>query len=81
MVTHPKNNWWFKKYLIPMKHYVPVSYDLSDLEEKIDWLLKNDDKAEEIASNSLDFSKAIISSTFQKKYITEELKRITRDLS
>jgi tetratricopeptide (TPR) repeat protein len=81
MVTHPKNNWWFKKYLVPMKHYVPVSYDLSDLEEKIQWLFENDDKAKEIVKNALEFSSEIISPEFQKKYIDEEVERIIQDLS
>jgi len=81
MVTHPDNNWWFKKYLIPMKHYVPISYDLSDLEEKIQWLLENDDKAKEIVNNAMEFSKEVFSPEFQRNYINEELKRINQDLN
>jgi len=69
MVTHPKNNWWFKKFLVPMKHYVPIEYDLSDLEEKLEWLANNDDKAHEIAKNAVEFSNEIFTSGFQKNYI------------
>lgn len=76
MITHPANNWWFKKYLIPMKHYVPINYDLSDLEEKIEWLIKNDDEAKQIAINALKFSEEFFTSEFQKNYIKDELTRI-----
>ena len=81
MVTHPGNNWWFKKYLVPMKHYVPVSYNLSDLEEKIEWLVQNDDKAKEIVNNALEFSKEVFSPEFQRKYIDDELNRVAKELN
>ena len=32
-------------------HYVPVKYDQSDLLEKIDWLIHNDEIAHKIAKN------------------------------
>jgi hypothetical protein len=76
MVTHPDNNWWFKQYLIPMKHYVPIQYDLSDLEEKIQWLVDNDEQAREIAENALKLSQEIFTSNFQKEYVTNEANRI-----
>ena len=38
--------------LKPWVHYVPVRTDLEDLEEKMDWLLSNDYKAQEIAFNA-----------------------------
>jgi hypothetical protein len=76
MITHPDNNWWFKKFLKPMENYVPVKYDLSDLEEKIQWLVDNDDKAEKIAENALKFSKLVFSPEFQRKYIDLKLKSL-----
>ena len=39
---------WFYGDLRPWVHYVPVRADLSDLEERIDWCLANDDAAEAI---------------------------------
>jgi hypothetical protein len=36
---------------VPWVHFVPVKHDLSDLIEKIEWLINNDEKAEEIANN------------------------------
>jgi hypothetical protein len=55
----------------------PIKYDLSDLNEKIQWLIDNDNKAEEIARNAIKFTDIIFSSQFQKKYIEIELKQLT----
>ena len=76
MITHPDNNYWFKKFLKEMYHYVPVKYDLSDLEEKINWLINNDDKAHQIAKNALHFSNTVFTPTFQKMYIEDEIDKI-----
>lgn len=76
MVTHPENDWWFRKYLTPMVHYVPVNHDLSDLKEKIDWLIANDDKAKRIAENAVEFSKTVLSSEFQQGYLLKEINRV-----
>jgi hypothetical protein len=38
--------------LKPWVHYVPIRTDLSDLDEKIEWLLANDDEAHSIAINA-----------------------------
>jgi len=73
MITHPQNNWWFKKFLKPMENYVPINYDLSNLEEKIEWLIQNDGEAQKIATNALEFSNRIFSPEFQQKYIDEEI--------
>ena len=67
---------WFSKYLKPYENYVPVNYDLSNLKETIEWLLKNDDKAKQIAENALRFSKEYFSSEFQKKYIEESINNL-----
>lgn len=76
MITHPDNMYWFSKFLKPMKNYVPVKYDLSDLDEKIEWLVQNDDKAKEIAENALKFSKIVFSPDFQRCYLEGDIKRI-----
>jgi hypothetical protein len=38
--------------LVPWVHYVPVNENMDDLEEKIQWLMENDDKAREISENA-----------------------------
>lgn len=51
------NEQWFYDALKPWEHYVPVNHDLSDIVEKIDWVLENDHKAKLIADNSTNFVK------------------------
>tara|TARA_A100001011_G_scaffold382775_1_gene453090 strand:- start:1603 stop:4917 length:3315 start_codon:yes stop_codon:yes gene_type:complete len=48
-----ESNWeiWYKKFLKPWVHYVPINSDLSDIIEKIDWCKENEDKCELIVSN------------------------------
>jgi len=73
LVTHPGNDWWFKRYLEPMKHYVPVAYDLSDLEERIDWLITHDEEARAIAENAVTFSQYYLSAGFQQYHLANEI--------
>ena len=42
---------WYYDQLIPWKNFVPVRSDMSDLVEKIQWLLTHDDEAREIGIN------------------------------
>jgi hypothetical protein len=77
MVTHPGNNYWLLKYLKPMVHYVPVQYDLSDLHEKIDWLVKNDNEAKRIAENAMELARTVLSSEFQHGYLLKEIERVS----
>jgi Glycosyl transferase family 90 len=37
--------------LEPWKHYIPLTDDLSDVEEKMQWVIDNDRKAQEIAEH------------------------------
>ena len=76
MVTHPDNDYWFKKYLKPGFHYVPVQYDLSDLKEKIEWLISNDIAAKRIANNAMEFARTILSSEFQHGHLMKEIRRV-----
>lgn len=46
---------WFQRFLVENEHYVSVKADLSDLEDKIEWLMENDDKAKSIAENGVHF--------------------------
>lgn len=45
----------FYKKLIPMEHFIPFKRDLSDLVEKINWAMENDNRALEISRNAKDF--------------------------
>ena len=43
---------WYLDLLKPFIHYIPIKYDLSDLEEKILWCKNNDDQCELIVKNA-----------------------------
>ena len=76
MVTHPDNRYWFQKFLKPMVNYVPIKYDLSDLKEKIDWLLSHDAESKQIAEAALAMSREVFSAEFQRTYIETALTAI-----
>lgn len=76
MVTHPENEYWFKRYLVPMVNYVPIKYDLSDLHDKIQWLATHDEEAKKIADAAMCFSQTVFSSEFQKAHVEAEISRI-----
>jgi hypothetical protein len=77
MVTHPGNNYWLLKYLKPMVHYVPVNYDLSDLHQKLEWLVQNDAEAKQIAINAMEIARTVLSAEFQQEYLLEEINRVS----
>jgi hypothetical protein len=76
MITHPQNRYWFQSHLKPMVNYVPIQYDLSDLKEKIDWLVANDAEAKMIAQNALELSRTIFTPEFQQRYIATTIRTV-----
>lgn len=82
MITHPDNDYWFRQYLIPMVNYVPIKYDLSDLTEKLEWLVANDNEAKKIAESAQHLANTIFTPEFQKAYIDHQIDRIMgKDIS
>lgn len=55
LLADSKWKMWYYKFLKPYVHYVPVSNNLSDLVQQIEWCEKNDLKCEEIALNAKKF--------------------------
>jgi len=64
---------WFSDFLIENVHYISVKHDLSDLDEKLEWVKCNDTKAEQIATNAFMFAKTFFSSQFQKHYLKTKI--------
>lgn len=81
LISHPENDYWFKKFLRPMVDHVPIRYDLSDLKEKITWLVEHDAEAKEIADQALRFSQRVFSPEFQRRYVREEIERLVGRLT
>lgn len=55
LLADSKYRVWYRRYLIPYVHFVPVKEDLSNLFDQIKWCKDNDQKCEEIARNALEF--------------------------
>ncbi len=64
---------WFSEFAKENVHYISVKHDLSDLDEKLDWIKNNDDKAEQIANNAYIFTKEFFSPQFQKMYLKDKI--------
>jgi hypothetical protein len=71
MITN--NDFWFKSLLIPFGNYIPIKYDLSDLEEKIEWVLEHDIEAKAISERATTFAYRIFTPEFQKEYINKRI--------
>ena len=59
LVDRPDREWYFDQ-LVPMKHYVPVKEDFSDLIEKIQYLEEHPEVYDEIVKNALEFSDKVL---------------------
>jgi hypothetical protein len=79
MVTHPDNDYWFKDHLIPMVNYVPIQYDLSDLVEKLEWLVSHDEDAKKIANAAYELSTTIFTPEYQKAYVDFAVDKIVKN--
>jgi hypothetical protein len=44
-------SWAMEELLQPWVHYIPLSHDLSDVEEKVQWIVDHDNDAQQIARN------------------------------
>ena len=56
LMTKPTTeSWAMERFLKPFIHYIPLSDDYSDLEEKYKWCLNNEEKCIEISKNASDF--------------------------
>jgi len=76
VVTHPETTRWMDTELFPMVNYVPIRYDLSDLIEKLQWLVEHDDEAYTIAQNAVKMAARVLTPSFQKGYIRHRIQQI-----
>jgi len=67
---------WFSDFLVPNVNYIPVSYDLSILQEKIRWVLDHPEEGEEIAKRAMGLASMLFSSEFQREYISNRIREI-----
>jgi hypothetical protein len=67
---------WFSDFLVPNVNYIPVAYDLSDLQEKIRWTLDNPMEGEEIAKRAMGLASMLFSPEFQREYLSNRIREI-----
>ena len=68
-------SWRVESKMKPYKHYVPLKKDFSDLDEIMNWCLKNDKKCKEIAFNSRLFALQFFDISNEKKICEEIIKK------
>lgn len=71
----------FSARLKPWVHYVPVSYALSDLTEKVIWLREHDDLARQIAANAKAFADSYLRYEDYHCYVASALYTVGRLLN
>jgi hypothetical protein len=57
--SHPFG-YHFSSRLEPWVHYVPLSFNMADATEKVEWLQSHDDMAKQIAANARNFGKSYL---------------------
>jgi hypothetical protein len=66
---------WYYDDLKEWIHYVPVENDFSDLNEKIEWCIHNNDKCIEITNNAKQFVIEKLNWEKTKEYMVKSFKR------
>ena len=56
LIVEREGKEFFEFNLIPWTHFIPVKADLSDIIEKLNWCIKNENYANKIAENAYQFS-------------------------
>jgi len=74
-------NEYYKEFMVPMVHYVPVDYYFNNLSLAIQWLENNDDKAYNIVKAAQALAKELLSLHTIKYYFTTLLRKYTSYLS
>lgn len=72
LLPSSKYKLWYRDFLVPYKHYVPVKGDLSDLIKKIKWCKRHDEKCKKIAKRAKKFAEKYIT----KKGILDYLQKL-----
>lgn len=77
LLADSKWKMWYYQFLKPYEHYVPVSENLNNLIEQIEWCRNNDSKCKEIAKNAKKFYDTFLNT----KGILDFLQKLLWELS
>lgn len=64
---------WYTRFLRSGVDYLPVRFDLSDLESTIEWVLTHLDEAQHIADSSVSFAQRYLTPAFQTEQVLPTL--------
>jgi hypothetical protein len=76
LMVESKYKLWYEHLLKPWEHYVPVSEDLSDLEEKVNWCIQNDELCKTISLNARKFYETYLNRKGCMEYLFGLLKQL-----
>jgi len=71
---------WYTKYLIPYVHYIPLAYDLSDLNSTMHWILNHAEEVKQIAANGMKFWERYLTYTRNEEHIYELIYRLSEHM-
>jgi hypothetical protein len=74
MITN--NHFWFSDLLVPFGNYIPIKYDLTDLQEKIEWVMEHPVESKEIMERASEFAYAIFTAEYQSDYLLGRFREI-----
>lgn len=60
LLVSSQYSYHFSARLQPWVHYVPISYSMADLKERVQWLQEHDDLAQQIAENARNFARSFL---------------------
>jgi len=66
---------WYYNALDPWKHFIPIRTDFQNLIEQIDWAIKHDQEAKQIAMEAAIFTRDIFCRNHLQEYIIELLEK------
>lgn len=72
---------WYYKIFYPNKHYIPVSADLMNLPEKVEWAINHDKESQEIVQNAQNLAADVFSLSHVYYYLfllLEEYSKLLR---
>ena len=64
-------SWYMEGKLIPYIHYVPISSDFEDLQEKYNWCVDNPEKCKIISKNATEFINCFMNKDFEDEVIID----------
>ena len=64
-------SWYMEGKLVPYIHYVPISSDFEDLQEKYNWCVNNPEKCKIISKNATEFINCFMNKDFEDEVIID----------